>query len=287
MEYNTKFIMQKRVNWSLLTAGLSIPVSVWNLFREWDANILRHGASHRIKVLIGEELFDAVLVNQNFNIEKHPNHSDIIQIRYSEKSPIALRLQSIFRQSFNYLKAERSKSENARKQIPLADYIHEDIRVYFTSNSDVLCFECNTDSEYNQIAKQLNSIPEEVYESSSDDTFFLQDNGASIVEREQLVKYRKIDRGIIEKLKVYYDYRDEITGEKIGEKYGGSVIEAHHIDYFTRSQNNDTTNIIIISPNYHRIIHKNNPTFNRKKFQFEFPNGEVLKLKLYDHLKFG
>jgi hypothetical protein len=39
--------------------------------------------------------------------------------------------------------------------------------------------------------------------------------------------------------------------------------------------------------NYHRIIHKNNPRFNRKKFQFEFPNGEVLRLKLYEHLKVG
>jgi len=36
-----------------------------------------------------------------------------------------------------------------------------------------------------------------------------------------------------------------------------------HIFYFTCSQNNDSTNIIIISPNYHRIIHKNNPHFNR------------------------
>lgn len=53
----------------------------------------------------------------------------------------------------------------------------------------------------------------------------------------------------------------------------------------TRSQNNDSTNIIIISLNYHRIIHKNNPRFNRKKYQFEFPNGEVLRLKLYEHLK--
>ena len=39
--------------------------------------------------------------------------------------------------------------------------------------------------------------------------------------------------------------------------------------------------------NYHRIIHKNNPWFNRKKFQFEFENGEVLRLKLYEHLKVG
>ncbi len=87
-----------------------------------------------------------------------------------------------------------------------------------------------------------------------------------------------------------------------------SLFTSHHIDYFTRSQNNDTTNIIIISPrssparllpsgrkNYHRIIHKNNPRFNRMnqrstaegkvKFQFEFENGEVLRLKLYEHLK--
>ena len=99
------------------------------------------------------------------------------------------------------------------------------------------------------------------------------------------MKYRKIDRSIIRMLKVFYDYRDEISGEKIGEQYGDSVVEAHHIDYFTTSQNNDSTNIIIISPNYHRIIHKNNPFFNRKKFQFEFANGEVLKLKLYEHLK--
>ena len=48
--------------------------------------------------------------------------------------------------------------------------------------------------------------------------------------------------------------------------------------------------------NYHRIIHKNNPRFNRMnqrstaegkvKFQFKFENGKVLRLKLYEHLKF-
>ena len=69
--------------------------------------------------------------------------------------------------------------------------------------------------------------------------------------------------------------------------FGVLAVLPHHIDYFTRSQNNDSTNIIIISPNYHRIIHKNNPRFNRKKFQFEFENGEVLRLKLYEHLKVG
>ena len=77
-----------------------------------------------------------------------------------------------------------------------------------------------------------------------------------------------------------------------------SLFTSHHISYFNHSQNNDSTNIIIISPrsssarllpsgrkNYHRIIHKNNPRFNRKKFKFELENGEVLRLKLYEHLK--
>ena len=34
------------------------------------------------------------------------------------------------------------------------------------------------------------------------------------------------------------------------------------------------------------IYHKNTLHFNRKKFQFEFENGEVLRLKLYEHLKY-
>ncbi len=37
--------------------------------------------------------------------------------------------------------------------------------------------------------------------------------------------------------------------------------------------------------NYYRIIHKNNPRFKRRKFQFEFEDGEVQRLKLYEHLK--
>ena len=44
-----------------------------------------------------------------------------------------------------------------------------------------------------------------------------------------------------------------------------------------------------------RFIHKNNPYFNRKnqrstvegKGKFQFENGEVLRLKLYEHLKVG
>jgi hypothetical protein len=172
-----------------------------------------------------------------------------------------------------------------KRKIDLPDDIHEYIRLYLTTSQNVLCIECCPNADYQNLAHTLSTIPEEVYEQIDDDKFFMEDKSASIEEKQRLVKYRKIDRNIIITLKKFYGYRDEISGEKIGDEYGDSVVEAHHIDYFTKSQNNDSTNIIIISPNYHRIIHKNNPHFNRKKFRFEFENGTVLPLILYDHLK--
>ena len=198
---------------------------------------------------------------------------------------MAVKLRAVFQKSYAYLFAQKQELGKSKRQILLPDDLQEYIRLYLTSSPDVLCMECCSISDYQQLAHTLSAIPEEVYEQSDDEQFFMADKTASIEEKQRLVKYRRIDRSIILTLKRFYDYRDEISGEKIGDEYGYSVVEAHHIDYFTRSQNNDSTNIIIISPNYHRIIHKNNPMFNRKKFQFEFENGEVLRLKLYEHLK--
>ena len=284
MDYDGGFLLQKEVNWSLLNEGLAIPISVCLRFSEWDASILKHGASKQVKILIDGEFYDAKLINQNFDQRKYPNHRDIIQIRYTPNSLIAAKLRSIFQESYNHLFAQRQLEENRHRQLVLPSDINEYVRLYLTPSADVLCMECCTNVEYQQVANRLSAIPEEIYEQSDDDKFFMADQYASIEEKQQLIKYRKIDRSIIRMLKEFYDYRDEISGEKIGDDYGDSVVEAHHIEYFTQSQNNDSTNIIIISPNYHRIIHKNNPHFNRKKYQFEFPNGEVLKLKLYDHL---
>ena len=287
MDYEQEFILQKAVDWSLLNDGMTIPVSVCSLLKAWDESILTHGQSKDIKILIDGEFYDAKLKNQNFVQSKWARHKDIIQIRYSRLSPLAVKLRAVFHKSYAYLFVQKQEMGKSKRQILLPDDQQEYIRLYLTSSPDVLCMECCISSDYQQLAHTLSTIPEEVYEQSDDDKFFMADKSASIEEKQRLIKYRKIDRSIIVTLKRFYDYRDEISGEKIGDEYGDSVVEAHHIEYFTRSQNNDSTNIIIISPNYHRIIHKNNPWFNRKKFQFEFENGQVLRLKLYEHLNVG
>ena len=113
---------------------------------------------------------------------------------------------------------------------------------------------------------------------------FREDKNTSIKEMTRLQKVRQLDRSIGDSLKLLYNYRCQMSGEQIGEPYGAMVVEAHHIIPFTESMNNDTSNIIIISPNYHRIIHRTKAEFDRERLAFIFPNGLIDKVRLNKHL---
>jgi 5-methylcytosine-specific restriction enzyme A len=132
------------------------------------------------------------------------------------------------------------------------------------------------------IDNQITMLDEEEFEMSIN--YQKEDNSARIEEKMQLVKVRKLDRSICDNLKLLYENRCQITGVNFCENYNVSVVEAHHIDYFVKSQNNNSENIIIISPNYHRLIHKLNPIFDRPNLLFKFDNGLVEKIKLNLHL---
>ena len=222
MEYEGNFVMQKNVDWSMLNDGFTIPIAAYSLFGAWDKSLLTHGQVKDIKILIGGEFYDAKLKNQNFNQANHAGHKDIIQIRYSRSSPIAIKLRAIFKKSFDYYVAKRLLQGKSKRKTPLPDDFKEYIRLYLTTSPNVICLDCCSNDEYIHLANALSSIPEEIYEAGDDDKFFAVDKSASIVEKKMLVKYRKIDRSIIRMLKEFYDYRDEISGEKIGNEYGGA-----------------------------------------------------------------
>ncbi|MCM1566684.1 MAG: hypothetical protein FNP40_15475 [Dehalobacter sp. 4CP] len=84
----------------------------------------------------------------------------------------------------------------------------------------------------------------------------IEDKTASILEDERIVKFRKLNRKIGENLKLLYGYRCQICGQYVGAEYGAKVAEAHHIDYFVQSLNNDANNQLIVCPNHHSIIHR-------------------------------
>lgn len=114
--------------------------------------------------------------------------------------------------------------------------------------------------------------------------FDITDDTAGLNVKEQIVKIRKLNKKIGDNLKMLYGYRCQIWGRLIGEEYGSHVVEAHHIDYFVKSLNNDVSNQIIVCPNHHSIIHDVNPLLDRKRLLYSYENGMEEKLVLNRHL---
>ena len=107
----------------------------------------------------------------------------------------------------------------------------------------------------------------------------------SFLYKEELAKVRKLSKHIIDTLKKMYKGECQLCGGKVGEQYGKEIVEAHHIEYFSQTQNNDPSNIIILCPNCHALIHKCNPAYDKKTCSFKFDNGKILSVKTKGHLK--
>lgn len=276
------FILKKTVDRSLLVDGFNIPLEFQPLIHDCYSGYIKPGEKKPIKIIIGSETFSAKLVNINFSRETYPDHRDLLQIRYSKCSPIAVRLQQIFSESYQYILTQKKLNPDSRKRILMPEGMCEYITFSTTDIPDTFIMDCYPAVENRLLKEDLISVSESQYES--EEFTPISDTSAGIVEVTRVQRIRKLNRSIADSLKVLYDYRCQITGEKIGDKYNCNIVEAHHIEYFTQSMNNDTSNIIIINPNFHRIIHQATPRFDRNNLSFVFPNGVVERVRVNKHL---
>lgn len=273
-------LLRKRVDWSLLGDGFAIPSEQHDFLKSLPNGKPSVGEKRPIKIMIDGELYDAKLNNVAFDRTRFV-HKEVIQIRYSKMSPLALKLQQVFHTSFEYIKNAKAQLLQ-RQQVVMPDDIQEYITLYTTDMPDVFAIDCITNHEnkvFYELATEMNEMQ---FEEDSFAPIFDKNTGYGISNTYH--KIRRLDRSIGDSLKRLYDYRCQMTGEKIGNSHDALVIEAHHIIPFTKSLNNDTSNIIILSPNYHRIIHKANPEFDRDRLAFIYPNGLVDKVKIDKHL---
>ncbi|TVM04375.1 MAG: HNH endonuclease [Candidatus Brocadia sp. WS118] len=273
------YIYKKEIDWSVLREGFSIPVSIQMVFKERIKNYLKRGERRDINVILDDNTYQVKFINQAFNEQKYPGHADILQIRYSPQNPFAVRLREIFKTSFNCLQKEKA---NTNGIIRVPEEKREYMVLYMTPIEDTFFFDHITSSESAQIKESISGIDEEDFEYQSN--YKEVDDSARIETKEQIVKVRRLDRAIGESLKLFYGYRCQVCGDNFAKKYNCVIAEAHHIVFFVSSLNNDASNIIVLCPNHHRIIHKANPVFEREKYSFIFPNGIEEKLILNKHL---
>ena len=273
------YIYKKEIDWSALHLGLNIPISLQDIFYQNLKLRLNKGENKTIKLLLDGIEYPVILTNIAFDETKYPTHKELLQIRYTPNSNIAKKLREIFSCSYNYLRIEKEKLINKKKQLSVPENIREYMAIYSTVFDDVFSLECITNDEIIETKAVLNKFDEleieQILQTKDNSTF---------IEKQKTVKIRKLDRTIGDNLKIIYGYKCQICGLFIGEIYDATVIHTHHIEYFSVSLNNNADNIMVVCPNHHSIIHTTNPIFDRKSKVYKYPNGYVEGLKLNLHL---
>ena len=192
------------------------------------------------------------------------------------------RLREVFSSTRNYVESIKNLPENINRKftIRIPEEHQEFLALSTTDLPNVFVADCVTAAVKAEVKTEVCTMSELDFETFEP----REDKSAGIKQVTRLQKVRQLDRSIGDSLKLLYDYRCQMTGEKVGDEYNALVVEAHHIIPITESMNNDTSNIIILSPSYHRIIHKAKPAFDRPSLSFHFPNGLVEKVKIDKHL---
>jgi hypothetical protein len=273
------YIYKKEIDWSTLHLGINIPVSLQNIFYE-NINIqLKKGEKKEIKLMVDNVTYNVMLTNIYFDENKYPAHKELLQIRYSPTSNIANKLREIFFKSYNYLYTRKNELDNKRKQLSVPEIHREYLVLYSTLYEDTLSVECITQDEISNAKKIVLR-----YDEFEIEQLLQKKNNSFILEKEKIIKIRRLDKTIGENLKRIYEYKCQICGLPIGENQGVRVVHTHHIEYFSVSLNNNANNIIVICPNHHGIIHSANPVFDKPNKCFVYSNGYSEKLKLNVHL---
>ena len=274
------FLMKRPLQWSHLTSGLPIPRVFQELTYDILGKKLKAQDSAEVRVMFGGEVFSVKIYNINFNRGKF-DHTEILQFKYDNNRPLLNKLQDVFSKEYRYcLEAREARQEGDTSRVDISKHFNTNLIVYGTSEPDLFIWE----PEFESLSKELEAEIKQMTEEEFEIVIVRTDPHATIKEKQKLVKIRQLDASIGDSLKRVYGYCCQMTGEHIGEQYGINAVEAHHIRPFTESLDNDTSNIMILSPNYHRIVHKANPHFNRKTLSFEFSNGLIEKVKLNRHL---
>lgn len=280
-----KIVLQKKIDISALTTGVTIPRSTTDIFGFFGGSYLNPGESKTITIIFNNKPYQVQVQNVHYSKksrETHPN--DAIQIRYSKQSNFAKALKTVFNISWEYLSKEKERRyrEEDHKRVFIPNTIKEYLVLYSTEKEDVFTAEPILSSDMQDLKTLLSLYPEQQIESLLEND--ITDSTAGYKEQPGFKKIRKLKASIASRLKGLYEYRCQICGELAGSQYGVHTCECHHIDYFSKSLNNNMSNQLIVCPNHHRAIHSANPNFNRKLLQYEFKNGFTEKLKLNKHL---
>lgn len=283
-----ELIYLKEVDKSLLYQGFTIRTALLDSFLDLFGK-LDIGEMRQISILLNGKIYSGIkVINQNFDMIKYPDHPEMYQVRYDNIHGFLQALRCEFSDLYNFINEQMQIKKKMMKErgeitpnIKIPQELKSSLSFYTTDNPNVWEAVSITSSDYIETKMQLSELA--ITEKNFED-MLLTDNNATIVQENHFIKVRKLDRNVCLNLKRLY-YRCQICGQLISAPYGDKpVVDAHHIDFFTQSLNNNYNNVIILCPNHHRVVHTYQPLFKRQTKFFEYPNGYKEKVLLNFHL---
>lgn len=242
------------------------------------------GEKREIKFLMNGKLYEGIqFKNQNFNRQKYPDHIEMYQVRYSPRSEFATDLRAIYADLWDYIELQRQAfaAAGVRKNVTLPPQMQRQIAFFASEVPDVWVVETFSAADYQELDKSLQRAGLSEYDLEA---MLQRDETARVVTAEKRVNLRVLDRKVGENLKRLYSYRCQICGKDIAAPYGEAhIVDAHHIDPFSTSKNNNFDNIMVLCPSHHRIIHACHGRYRRQLHEIWYPNGlhEPLQLNLH------
>ena len=279
-------IYAKDVDKSLLWQGFTVRYSLLAQLLE-KVGQLAIGESRPLSIVLNGKIYsNIILINQNFNREKYPDHAEMYQVRYGENSEFAKAIRATFPKLTEYIEIQHqiNVQQGVKRVIKVPEEMRCSVAFYETAMPNVWEAVPFFSNDYVEVKKTLRDY---VTSEVDYERMLLKDEGAHLVKEQHWVKVRKLDRNVCLHLKQLYEYRCQVCGQLITAPYTNGdekVIDAHHIIPFTESCNNNFSNVMILCPNHHRVVHACHPEFKLKTKEFVYPNGYHEKLVLNKHL---
>ena len=193
------------------------------------------------------------------------------------------------RDEFDALPDSSSSRKGWRNRPPLkevselAAYLHQ---FSFEDLTGIVKSLIGADDENNEDASIILSVPEsdQISEEELERIINYTDPSAQITLDSHVGTHRVYNRSIVNQLKKLYRGSCQICGTNPVAEFNVNICEAHHIEYFSASQNNNASNIIILCPNHHKLVHKLNLQFNYNQMTFQSNDSIGLPVRVDYHL---
>lgn len=223
----------------------------------------------------------------------------VSKLGYSSRSEAFQKLGILFGKNNNYLKRLRdeydvvtSSHRNGQCNRPPRERI-----INMKQHLETFTFE-----EVSQIVAAIIENISREQPVLVDDSSLVECNSNELSEEEieRIINFKDVSSGIklttgktqkriyntsiIKRLKQLYKGSCQVCGCNPTAEHSINIVEVHHIEHFSVSQNNDSNNLIVLCPNHHRMIHKLNPRFDPSREAFILTNGNEIKIILDHHL---